>query len=285
MGTSDRYEGSQSPPDSNMADEPASPPSVNPGGGQGSSGNEANEGQEGALPPKPDPSKPLESKKSQLSKARGLMTEAVRTSDPGKIKCGAAHYVKACGGGPEAAHGMPNSRAVAVRIAGLARSIQNQGSEQALRHFHLEDMVGMPAEDVFGDLIDMICPDGGTLDEAVARQAMAHATGDLAEAQVGSFENLSTNDFRDFSMSYVARSIEIKIYNETATNAVGASFDVEGVASFEKSLYDFVDGCVKDEFDAQKIDFARIEQKETNRFVENLYANILDTIEERGENQ
>lgn len=213
------------------------------------------------------------------------MTEGVRTSDADKIMYGAAHYVKACGGGLATAQGMPNSRAVAVRLAGLAKTIQNQSAGEALRKIDLEDMVGMPAEDVFGELIDMICPDGGTLDEAVARQAMAHATVDLAESQVGRFENLSSNEFRDYSMSYIARSIEIKIYNDTATNAVGASFDIEGVANFEKSLYEFVNGCVKDEFIAQDIDYAKFEKYDTSQFVEDLYANILETIEERGEDQ
>ena len=62
---------------------------------------------------------------------------------------------------------MPNSRAVAGGVAGLARNFVNQGPAEALRRFNLEGMAGAPAEDVFVALTDMLCPAGGTIDEAI----------------------------------------------------------------------------------------------------------------------
>src|SRR3546814_18866971 len=106
---------------------------------------------------------------------------------------------------------MPNSRAVAGGVAGLARNFVNQGPAEALRRFNLEGMAGAPAEDVFVALTDMLCPAGGTIDEAIARDAMLETVADLAAAGVGNFDELSADDLREFFIGVVSRSIEGKL--------------------------------------------------------------------------
>src|SRR3546814_8265256 len=112
---------------------------------------------------------------------------------------------------------MPNARALAGGVAGLARNFVNQGPAEALRRFNLEGMAGAPAEDVFVALTDMLCPAGGTIDEAIARDAMLETVADLAAAGVGNFDELSADDLREFFIGVVSRSIEGKILNEVGT--------------------------------------------------------------------
>src|SRR3546814_17116891 len=73
----------------------------------------------------------------------------MRISDWSSDVCSSdLRYVSASGGGRAAASRMPNSRAVAGGVAGLARNFVNQGPAEALRRFNLEGMAGAPAEDV-----------------------------------------------------------------------------------------------------------------------------------------
>ncbi|WP_424993414.1 Qat anti-phage system associated protein QatB [Oceaniradius stylonematis] len=178
---------------------------------------------------------------------------------------------------------MPNSRAVAGGVAGLARNFVNQGPAEALRRFNLEGMAGAPAEDVFVALTDMLCPAGGTIDEAIARDAMLETVADLAAAGVGNFDELSADDLREFFIGVVSRSIEGKILNEVGTNAIAAPSDIGGVERAQAMLHDFVEGCVRDEFDARGTDLSDLDAAAIESFVDDLYGAALDLVEALGD--
>ncbi|MYA65066.1 MAG: hypothetical protein F4139_01715 [Gemmatimonadetes bacterium] len=173
---------------------------------------------------------------------------------------------------------MPNSRAVAGGVAELARSLANQGPAETLRRFNLDGFAGAAAEDVFVALTDMLCPSGGTIDEAIARDAMLEAVADLAAAGVGSFDELSTDDLRELFIGVVSRSIEGKILNEVGTNAVSVPADIAGVERAQNMLHDFVEGCVRDEFEARGGELGNLDGNAIDSFVEDLYSAALELI-------
>ena len=199
MGTSGTFGGSKNGLVPSWVDEPASPPAAAPDNaepdstdGDGNGGPDQNgEAPAGPAPAQAYPPIPAIPASSGLGGARGNITRGARTSDDRAMRRGAGRYVSASGGGRAAASRMPNSRAVAGGVAGLARNFVNQGPAEALRRFNLEGMAGAPAEDVFVALTDMLCPAGGTIDEAIARDAMLETVADLAAAGVGNFDELS----------------------------------------------------------------------------------------------
>ena len=289
MGTSGTFGGSKSGLVPSWVDEPASSPVAPPDsagdGAQGGGVDGASDG--GAAPtpaaPTPYPPMPASPASSGLGAARGNLTRGARTSDVGAIRRGAGKYVNASGGGRAAARQMPNSRAVASRVAGLARSFANQGPAGALGPFNLDSMAGAPAEDVFVALTEMLCPAGGTIDEAIARDAMLETVADLAAVGVGNFDELSTDDLREFFIGVVSRSIEGKIFNEVGTNAVSVPVDIAGVERAQNMLHDFVERCVRDEFEAQGTDLDDLDRDAIDSFVVDLYAAALNLVEVLGE--
>ena len=288
MGTSGSFEGSKSGLVPSWVDEPASSPAAAPDGeGDGSPGIGADGDEEGgaaSMPAAPAPYPPVSAvpASSGLGGARGNLTRGARTSDAGAIRRGAGQYVSASGGGRAAARRMPNSRAVAGGVAGFARSFANQGPVEALRRFNLDGMAGAPADDVFIALTDMLCPTGGTIDEAIARDAMLETIADLAAAGVGNFDELSTDDLREFFIGVVSRSIEGKILNEVGTNAVSIPADIAGVERAQNMLHDFVEGCVRDEFEERGADLGDLDGDAIDSFVDDLYAVALDLVEALG---
>src|SRR3546814_933423 len=179
-----------------------------------------------------------------------LCRSGARTSDGRAIRRGAGQYVSASGGGRGAARRMPSSRAAAGGIAGLARDFATQGPAEALRPFNLEGLAGAPAVDVFVALTDALCPPGGTIDEAIARDAMLETIGALAAEGVGNFDEMTPEDLQEFFIGVVSRSIEGKILNEVGTNSIRVSPDLAAVERAQRMLHDFVDGCVRDRFAA-----------------------------------
>ena len=287
MGTSGTFGGSKSGLVPSWVDEPASRPVASPDGAGDGSQDGGTDGDGGAAPSPaaatPYPPMPVAPVGSGLGAARGDLTRGARTSDGGAIRRGAGKYVNASGGGRAAARRMPSSRAVAGGVAGLARSFVNQGPAEALRRFDLDGMAGAPAEDVFVTLTEMLCPAGGTIDEAIARDAMLETVAHLAAAGVGNFDELSTDDLREFFIGVVSRSIEGKILNEVGTNAVSVPADIAGVERAQNMLHDFVDGCVRDEFEARGSDLGDLDGDAIDSFVEELYAAALNLIGALGE--
>ena len=284
MGTSGTFGGSKSGLVPSWVDEPASSPIAPPdGAGDGLPDGGADDDGGGA--PTPYPPVPADPANSGLGAARGSFTRGARTSDAGAIWRGAGKYVSASGGGRAAARRMSNSRAVAGGVARLAGSFANQGPAGALRRFNLDGMAGAPAEDVFVALTDMLCPAGGTIDEAIARDAMLEAVADLAAAGVGDFDQLSTDHLREFFIGVVSRSIEGKILSEVGTNAVSVPADIAGVERAQNMLRDFVEGCVRDEYEARGSELGDLDGNVIDSFVEDLYAAALDLVEVLGDDR
>ena len=168
---------------------------------------------------------------------------------------------------------------MAGRVAGLARSFTDEGPAGALRRFDLAGLAGAPAEDVFVALTDMLCPPGGTIDEAVARDAMLETIAALAAGGVGNFDELTVDDLREFFIGYVARSITGKILNEVGTNAVSAPSDLAGVERAQRMLNDFVERCVRDEFEATMVGLTDLDEQAVDAFVGDLYGSALDLVQ------
>ena len=294
MGTSGTFGGSTNGLVPSWVDEPASPPAMD--GQQGADMMYGNDGTDGlgqngepplaspsAEPAKAYPPIPEIPTSSGLGGARGNVTRGARTSDERALRRGAGRYVQASGGGRAAASRMPNSRAVASGVAGLAKSFADQGPAEALRRFNLDSMAGAPAEDVFVALTEMLCPAGGSIDEAIARDALLETIADLAASGVGNFDELSKDDLREFFIGVVSRSIEGKILNEVGTNAFAAPLDISGIEYVQAMLHDFVVGCVRDEFDARGADLSDLGAAAIDSFVADLYCAALDLIEALGE--
>lgn len=286
MGTSGSFGGSKRGLLPSWVDDPPSAPAATPPDGSPVFGDGGGDGDDTANPaPAPAPYPPLPTPHAglDLGTARGNMTRGARTSDSGAIRRGAGRYVVASGGGRGAAQRMRSSRAAAAGIAGLARSFGTQGPVEALRPFNLQGLAGAPAVDVFVALTDALCPPGGTIDEAIARDAMLETVAALADQGVGNFDELTAEDLQEFFIGVVSRSIEGKILNEVATNSIRLSPDLDAVERAQQILHDFVDGCVRDRFGTAGTSLADISSQQIDAFVSGLYEAAFDLIQTLGE--
>lgn len=112
---------------------------------------------------------------------------------------------------------------------------------------------------------------------------MLETVADLAAAGVGNFDELSTDELREFFIGVVSRSIEGKILNEVGTNAVSVPADIAGVEQAQNMLHDFVEGCVRDEFEARESDLSDLDGNAIDSFVDDLYAAALGLVQVLGE--
>ncbi len=288
MGTSGTFGGSKSGLVPSWVDDPPSTPAAGspgapPPDGDGGSGDDEGAGDDTQTPAAAYPPLRPPPAGSGLGAARGNLTRGARTSDGRAVRRGAGQYVSASGGGRGAARRMPSSRAVAGGIASLARNFATQGAAEALRPFNLEGLAGAPAVDVFVALTDALCPPGGTIDEAIARDAMLETIAALAAEGVGNFDEMTPTDLQEFFIGVVTRSIEGKILNEVGTNSIRVSPDLAAVERAQRMLHDFVDGCVRDRFAASGSSLADVSSRNIDDFVSDLYGAAFDLMQTLGE--
>jgi len=187
-------------------------------------------------------------------------------------------YVRGAGGGSGATKRMPGSTRVASGVAGLASTFANEGPAAALARFNLQDLAGRPAAEVLESVADAICPEGGTIDEAIARDAILEAIADLAAEDPGTFEELSPDQLDDFLCDVITRSIVTKILNEIGTNALHGSASDADFREAEQITRDYTQGMVRDALGSRFQPGSQPSQSDIDTAIAEVFADSFDML-------
>lgn len=274
MGTSSPYSG---PADGLVPDWVDGVDAGMDSGGDGSDGTDQEPAQQPAQDG-PPAAAPATGPIGDFSYSRGQFTRF--TNGGGERALGRAlkGYVSSAGGGVGAARRMPSSTRVASGVAGLANSFSNDGPAQALAQFNLQGLAGRPAAEVLEAVADVICPAGGTIDEAIARDSMLEAIADLAEDDPGAFDELAPEQLSDFLCDVISRSIVTKVLNEIGTNSLHGSASDADFREAEQITRDYTDGRVKDSIGSSFAPGSQPSQSEIDSSISQVFADSFDML-------
>ncbi len=231
------------------------------------------------LPPRPDAPGA-----GMLGGARGSFTRFARTGSRAALGSALSNYVRhGTGGARSAARRMGSSRGTGVRLLGVVRDFQGLGPAETLRRLNLPGLAGQPADQVFLALLEFLCPPGGAIDEAIARQAMLDTIADLAEAGVGSFEGMLPDQLQEFFLDFIARSIEGRVMADLAQRGVTIPDDVLMVEHAQQQLHDFVTGCTRGVVAGRLDGVGRLGDRDIERFINAIYEAAFEVIAAAGE--
>ncbi len=158
-----------------------------------------------------------------FSKARRDFTRFTKTGDKQALFRAISGYVKSSGGLRGVLRRMRSSIKIALGFASLALSFARVGPVEALRRFKLQDLAGKPASEVFERLVDELCHEGGTLDEAVARNAFIDIIKAFAEQEVVNFDQLTPYLMKELLAELITNCIVSKVLSEIGTNSLHSS--------------------------------------------------------------
>lgn len=196
------------------------------------------------LPPIPPPAAD-----DRFTAARNNFSRFARSGGTDRASLGRSlsHYVStASGGSRAAAQRMARSPASGVPLLRFLSSAVANGPGEALRALNLERLAGRPIEEVFIGLMEYVCPEGGTLDEGIARDAFIETIADLAESGIADFDSLSTDQMQTIFELYATHAIETRLCNDIGTKAITLPADAAQAASVQRQLLDFVRRSVSD---------------------------------------
>lgn len=166
---------------------------------------------------------------------------------------------------------MGASRATAARLLSVARDSLALGAQQALQKINLGALSGQPAADVFLVLLEIICPPGGSISEAISRQALLEAIEHLADGGAVDFDDLSVAQWEEFLLDFVSCSVEGLILAEIGNQTISVPEAAEDVGALQGQVHDFISGCVRDALLGQLDGVASLTDREIATTVNTVY--------------
>ncbi|WP_343227239.1 Qat anti-phage system associated protein QatB [Pseudoxanthomonas sp. PXM01] len=190
-----------------------------------------------------------------------------------------SQYVRnGAGSAGKAAKRMGASRSVGKRLLQVIRDIDRVGAAEVLQKLNLTHLAGRPAAEVFIVLLEGMCPPGGRVDEAIARQALLDAVAHLAEIETGTFEEMTAQQLSEFFMDFVIRTIEGRVIADIGKHIVDAPESVVEVEGVMDQLHDFVAGCVHGHLSEHFDGISQKNDQEVSAIVETIYEASFELV-------
>lgn len=242
----------------------------------------------------PTPSDGRQAPVGGFAAARNAFTRFSKTGSSSALGAALSAYVGGGGGGGgnsrggaggarRAAQRMGSSRAAGARLLGVVRDFQSVGPVEALRQLDLESMANQPASEVFLVMLEFLCPPGGAIDEAISRQAMLEAIGNLDRDAPTAFAKLAPEQLREFFLDFIALSIEGRVIADIGARSVTLPADIATVEQAHEQLHDFIEGCCRVHLSGLLTGLEALNSHEVEQRSNEIYEAAFSLIADAGE--
>lgn len=241
------------------------------------------------VPPAPEPRPAARpGVPDRFTLARSNFTRFVSSGGSDRRSLGRAvsQYVsKAAGGSRQAAQRMGSSRRAGAKLIGFLNDATVRGAREALRTLNLEGLAGRPIEEVFAGLAEYICPEGGSIDEGIARDAFVETIGDLAAAGITDIDALTSDQIQTVFELYATHAIEARICNDIGTKIVTLPSDPRAAERVQAQLRDFIHRGVSDAISTVGIDVQSLAPDSVMGFVNDVYRSAFEVLQTLGDRE
>lgn len=235
-------------------------------------------------PPTPPPRSPIppSADPARFSAARNNFSRFAGSGGSDRRSLGRAvsHYVRSSSGGARtAAARMGSARGAGSRLLGFLSDAVARGVTEALRALNLGALAGRPIEEIFLGLADYVCPDGGSIDEGIAREAFIETIADLAGAGIANLDGLTADQMQTVFELYAANAIEARLCNDIGAKTITLPSDSRVAARVQAQLNDFIRRGVADALTAARAAVAALTPDRVLQFVGQIYEQAFGILQ------
>lgn len=207
-------------------------------------------------------------------------------SDRKALRRAARDYVRnGTGGSKNAVRRMAISRAAAGNAIGVFRGLQRDGVQETLRRLNLQNLSGGSVQDIFTGLTEVVCQDGGPIDEAIARDAWLETIAELDQFGIDDLDGLTTDQIRELFLTFVAHTIEARLYQEIGVNGFKYSGDLNDIDGFDRQFRDYIERSVRDSFSGDMSQLSNMSDEDIRIVVDTTYLEAWELLELLGDRQ
>lgn len=223
---------------------------------------------------------------SRFTAARNNFSRFVGSGGDDRRSLGRAvsHYVGSSLGGPRtAAARLGSARGAGSRLLSFLSDTVNRGADAALRALNLDSLAGRPIQEIFLGLSDYICPDGGSLDEGIAREAFVETIADLAGAGITELNGLTVDQMQTVFELYATNVIEARLYNDIGAKVIILPHNEREIERIQAQLNDFIRRGVSDVLTVNQVTATSLTPDRVLQFVDNIYEQSYEILLSLGE--
>lgn len=132
-------------------------------------------------------------------------------------------------------------------------------------------------------MLEFLCPPGGAIDEAISRQAMLEAIGNLDRDVPTAFEELVPEQLSEFFLDFVALSIEGRVIADIGSRGIALSPEVAAIERTHEQLHDFIQGCCRVHLSGLLTGLEALNGREVEQRSNEIYEAAFGLISEAGE--
>ena len=207
-------------------------------------------------------------------------------SDGRALRRAARDYVRnGTGGRGNAIRRMGPSRTAVGNALGVLRGFQRAGVQETLRRLNLESLSGRGVQQVFIGLTEVVCRDGGPVDEAIARDAWLETIATLDEFGIDDLEMLSTEHVQEVFLSFIAHTIEARLYQEIGVNGFEFAENLDDIERFDEQFRDYIERSVRDSFTADLAQLSDMTDQAIRDVVDKTYGDTWDLLQLLGDQE
>lgn len=140
---------------------------------------------------------------------------------------------------------MGAARQTGSHVLAFLAEIREHGVGEALARLHLRELSGRPIREVFLGIMEVVCPPGASVEEAIARSAFVETIAELAQAGIASLDGLTDDQMRTVFELYVTHTIEARLFNDIGTKGLVLPIDLDALEKVESQVCEFVRGAVR----------------------------------------
>lgn len=271
---------------------PAAPDGAPPDGGppDGPPADAPADGAPSGAPPAPPARTPIPpmADPARFSAARNNFSRFAGSGGSDRKSLGRAvsHYVSSSSGGARtAAARMGSARGAGSRLLGFLSDAVTRGASEALRALNLGALAGRPIEEIFLGLADYVCPDGGSIDEGIAREAFIETITDLAGAGITDLDGLTADQMQTVFELYATNAIEARLCNDIGAKTITLPSDSREAARVQAQLNDFIRRGVADALTVGRAAAAALTPDRVLQFVGRIYEQAFGILQIMGDTE
>jgi len=127
-------------------------------------------------------------------------------------------------------------------------------------------------------MVDYLCPDGGSIDEGIARDAFIETIVDLAQIGEINLDALNFDQMRTVFELYVTHTIENRLYNDIGTQIIRIPPDIRMALRIQNQIRDFIRRGVADALTKMKDAMRQLTREGVGKFVDRVYEDAFGIL-------
>lgn len=224
--------------------------------------------------------------KNRFTIPRGEFTRFIKSHDLGMARRSISNYIrKTMQGSSKATLRLGSARYSSAKLLKIAGLYASGGVEEIEKEFSLSDLANKSADDVFVYIADFICPNGGSVDEGIARDAYFSAIEECPELSTIKFSDLLPEQICILLEITMTNTVFSRIINDIGNKIILLPKDDTEADALGIQIKEYIRGAISDAMVDTGIDINCLPKNQTLEIIDDVYRKTFEILADAGENK